>query len=71
MLRIDATTTVRELLTAHPQAFSVLLSHGMCEDCRDDPPSVPVRHFAAKHCNGNIEGLLEQLRRSAGVDYAS
>ena len=71
MLTIDETTTLSELLTAHPQALSVLLSHGMCDECREDPPSVPLRHFAAKHSHSNIEGLLEQLRRSAGVDYAS
>ncbi len=70
MLRIEATTTVRELLTAYPQVFPVLLSHGMCEDCQDDPPPVPLQHFAAKHCNGNIEDLLQQLRRSLAVERA-
>jgi hypothetical protein len=68
MLDINENTTVRELLTAYPQVFPILLGHGMCEDCQDDPPPVPLGHFAAKHCNGDIRGLLQELRRSVGDD---
>ncbi len=62
MESIDASTTVRELLAAHPETFAVLLGHGMCEDCRADPPAVPLGHFAAKHCGGDIAALLVELR---------
>jgi len=62
MLPIDGTTTVRELLAAHPAAFGVLLGHGMCEDCRSDPPPVPLAHFAAKHCGGDLTRLLGEIR---------
>ncbi|MFQ5590067.1 MAG: hypothetical protein ACE5HE_02780 [Phycisphaerae bacterium] len=70
MLDIDETTTVRELLTACPSVFPILLRHGMCEECRDDPPPVSLLYFAAKHCEGDIDGLLEELRSSIGVDSA-
>lgn len=61
MQRLDANTTVRELLTAFPQSFDVLTAHGMCADCKDDPPPVPLRHFAQKHCDGDLPGLLAEL----------
>lgn len=61
MLTIDGDTTVRELLTEHPGAFDVLLSHGMCQDCKDDPPAVPLAHFAQKHCGGDLENLIDQI----------
>ncbi len=68
MLNIDGITTVRDLLEAYPKVFPVLLSHGMCEDCQADPPPVPLHHFATKHCDGNIAGLLDELRLSAGLN---
>jgi hypothetical protein len=61
MQAIHANTTVRELLTTFPQAFGVLAAHGMCADCKEDPPAVPIRHFAQKHCGGNIDGLLAEI----------
>ncbi len=61
MLNIDGDTTVRDLLTRHPSAFEVLASHGMCRSCRDSPPPVPLRHFAARHCNGDLDGLVRQI----------
>ena len=61
MLTIDRDTTVRELLTEHPAAFDVLVSHGMCQDCEDDPPPVPLEHFAQKHCDGDLKSLIEQV----------
>ena len=66
MLAISASTTVKELLTAHPEVFPVLLGHGMCEDCQADPPPVPLGHFAAKHCGGNLAGLLAELEQAMG-----
>ena len=62
MLDLEPSTTVRDLLTTHPEAFSVLMKHGMCEDCQAAPPPVPLGHFARKHCGGNVEGLLDELR---------
>jgi len=61
MLLIDEATTVRDLLTHFPQTFGVLSAHGMCADCKDDPPPVPIRHFALKHCGGDTAGLLAEL----------
>lgn len=62
MITIDETTTVRELLAAHPNTFSILLNKGMCADCEAAPPAVPLSHFADKHYGGDIQGLLEELR---------
>jgi hypothetical protein len=61
-MTITPTTTVRDLLQAHPQAFAVFERHGMCSDCRAAPPPVPLQQFATKHCNGDIAGLLSELR---------
>ena len=62
MLNIEKDTTVRQLLAAHPGVFHVLLGRGMCADCQADPPAVPLQHFAAKHCAGDIDALLADLR---------
>ncbi len=64
MLTLTALTTVRDLLAAHPETFPVLVSRGMCEDCRADPPPVPLGRFAAKHCGGDLNGLIEELGRA-------
>lgn len=61
MLELNALTTVRDLLTAHPGVFPILLGHGMCADCQANPPPVPLGTFAAKHCGGNLEGLIAEL----------
>lgn len=61
MQPLNENTTVRELLTAFPQAFGVLAAHGMCADCKNDPPLVPLRHFAQKHCDGDLDGLLAEI----------
>ncbi len=61
MKPIDADTTVREALTAFPNTFGVFSAHGMCADCKEDPPPVPIRHFALKHCDGDLAGLLAEL----------
>lgn len=58
---LDAATTVRDLIRTHPEAFAVLLGHGMCEDCKANPPTVPLRHFADKHCGGDVDGLITEL----------
>jgi len=67
-MMIDGTTTVRSLVTAHPESFDVLMRHGMCADCRADPPEVPLSHFAAKHCNDDLTALLEELRRTLDAE---
>ncbi len=66
MMTIDSSTTVRELVTAFPATFDVLLRHGMCPDCQADPPPVRLGHFAEKHCNGDVSGLLAELKGAAG-----
>ncbi len=62
MNSLDAATTVRDLIIKHPAAFSVLRGHGMCEDCKADPPTVPLQHFANKHCGGDVDGLIQELK---------
>lgn len=62
MLDITEATTVKELLTVHPEVFEVLLGHGMCESCQASPPPVPLGHFAMKHCGGDFSGLLGEIR---------
>ena len=64
MLKISETTTVKDLLSAHPEVFPVLLRHGMCADCQEDPPPVPLSIFAVKHCGGNLLGLLKEIREA-------
>jgi hypothetical protein len=59
---IDGNTTVHDLLGRHPETFTVFLAHGMCADCQADPPPVPISHFAMKHCEGNLDELLGELR---------
>jgi len=66
MLTLDGDTTVRDLLTRHPEAFDVLAAHGMCEDCKADPPPVPLHHFADKHCAGDLKGLIDALSAVIG-----
>ncbi|GMV97138.1 MAG: hypothetical protein AMXMBFR83_14970 [Phycisphaerae bacterium] len=61
MLALHENTTVREVLTTYPQTFDVFLRHGMCEDCKTDPPPVPLHHFARKHCAGDVTGLIAEL----------
>lgn len=60
---MNGDTTVRELLSAHPSAFDVLLGHGMCADCKENPPPVPLSHFARKHCADDLAGLLKELNQ--------
>jgi hypothetical protein len=62
MLAINGNTTVRDILTTHPETFQVFLSHGMCADCKADPPPVPLQHFASKHCADDLTGLIRELR---------
>jgi hypothetical protein len=62
MLELTAQTTVRDLLTVHPGVFPILLRHGMCADCQANPPPVPLGTFAAKHCAGDLAGLIAELQ---------
>ncbi len=66
MVSLTPETTVRDLLAAHPQVFSVFELHGMCADCKADPPPVPLRHFASKHCGGDVQGLMRELTAAIG-----
>ncbi len=43
-LTITPDTTVRDLLSAHPELFAILERHGMCADCKADPPPAPLSH---------------------------
>ena len=63
-MTLGGDTTVRELLTKHPNAFDVLASHGMCQSCKDNPPPVPLHHFAEKHCAGDLMGLIKQIEEA-------
>ncbi len=63
-MTLTENTTVRDLLQAHPETFPVLLNHGMCGDCRENPPPVPLSTFAEKHCGGNLTGLIAELQRA-------
>lgn len=67
MTDINATTTVKDLLATHPDVFPVLVRHGMCEDCKADPPPVPLGHFADKHCGGNLTGLIDEMQQVIGA----
>jgi len=61
MQTLDGNTTVRELLTQHPEALDVLADRGMCASCKADPPPVPLHHFADKHCGGDLPALINAL----------
>lgn len=58
---------VCEVLTRHPAAWNVFVRHGMCEDCKQSPPPVPISHFATKHCDGRIEDFLNELNGELGL----
>lgn len=66
-MTLTETTTVKDLLTQYPQAAEVLLRHGMCEDCQQNPPPVPLGHFARKHCAGDLAGLIVELNAAIGA----
>ena len=65
-MTIEPLTRVNDLLASYPEAFSVLLNHGMCADCQANPPAVPLAHFAKRHCGGDIDGLLEEIQVVVG-----
>ncbi len=64
---INGDLTVRELLGEYPEAFGVLAGHGMCADCKADPPPVPLEHFAQKHCGGDLAGLIKEIEAATGA----
>lgn len=55
---------VCDVLRRYPAAWAVFERHGMCADCKQSPPPVPLRHFADKHCQGRISEFLEELREA-------
>ncbi|MBI1388827.1 MAG: hypothetical protein GC154_10315 [bacterium] len=61
------TDLVCDVLQRHPEAFSVFERHGMCEDCRQSPPPVPIAHFAEKHCDGRVEAFISELSECVGA----
>ena len=61
MTPISPTTTVRDLLRAYPQAFPVLLGHGLCADCEANPPEVPLSHFASKHYVMRLNEVIQKF----------
>lgn len=67
-MSVDLTpeTTVRHVLTNYPQTFTVFERHGMCADCRVQPPPLPLHHFAGKHCGGDVAGLIRELEAAIG-----
>ncbi len=67
MSLFSADSTVRQILHAYPQAYEVFQAHGMCADCKEDPPPVPLHHFAGRHGVGltDLIGQLEAAVRGA------
>jgi len=57
---------VCDVLSNHPAAWAVFERHGICADCRQSPPPVPISHFVEKHCEGRIDEFLEELNAAAG-----
>ena len=55
---------VCDVLTNYPQTWDVFIRHGICKDCQQSPPPVPVMHFVNKHCGGQIELFLQELKNS-------
>ncbi len=60
----NSESTVRDVLTNHPETFSVFADHGMCADCKHSPPPVPLEHFATKH-QVPIQQLITELTKVA------
>lgn len=56
---------VCDVLSQFPTTWDVFLRHGMCEDCKDSPPPVPIQHFVNKHCGGKTEMFLAELQEAA------
>ncbi|MGC9329044.1 MAG: hypothetical protein ACP5I1_15520 [Candidatus Hinthialibacter sp.] len=55
---------VCDVLDKYPAAWPIFERHGMCEDCKQSPPPVPVHHFVTKHCNGNIDAFLQEIHET-------
>ncbi len=51
---------VRDILTECPDAFSVFEQYGMCDDCKVQPPPVPLHHFSTKH-GVALDQLISEL----------
>lgn len=66
MMTIGPETLVCDLLSRHPEVFDVFERHGMCEDCREFPPPVPIQYFAEKHCQGDVQGFLALVQERLG-----
>ncbi len=60
-MSFQATDLVKDVLSTHAQAWAVFERHGICEDCRNDPPPVPIQHFVDTHCDGKIDEFLDEL----------
>jgi hypothetical protein len=52
---------VCDVLAKHPQTWDVFERHGICEDCKQSPPPVPIMHFVEKHCDGKLDEFLQEL----------
>ena len=55
---------VCDVLANHPKTWLVFERHGICADCRQSPPPVPIHHFVDKHCEGRIDEFLQELREA-------
>ncbi len=49
IITLTGDTSVRDILTKHPEAFPVFEPHGMCADCKAPPPAKPLQHFSSRH----------------------
>ena len=64
---LTGNTTVRDVVIHNPGTFSVFEAHGMCDDCRTSPPSVPLHHFSQKH-EVPLEQLIAELSEVLGPE---
>lgn len=63
----QATDLVCDVLNQHASAWDVFERHGICEDCKQSPPPVPIQHFVDKHCEGRIEEFLNELNQATSA----
>ncbi|NOG53807.1 MAG: hypothetical protein HND57_05680 [Planctomycetes bacterium] len=61
VLDLQPHTTVRDVLTIHPETFGVFESHGMCDSCKTAPPPVPLHVFSVKHAV-DLPTLIAELQ---------
>lgn len=64
---LQATDLVCDVLANHTAAWEVFENHGICADCKHNPPPVPIQHFVDMHCDGRIDEFLHELNSAISV----